>query len=107
MKSILYKVSFLSNGKLYELHARSVAPSEVWGFTAISELVFDAPGDSLVIDPTEERLREEFANTRVLHLPLHTIARIEEVKVRAQLSIREAASGEKVTLFPLPPPKSR
>jgi hypothetical protein len=107
MSKTLYKVSFLSNGKIYELHARHVAASDIWGFTAISDLVFGGDGESLVIDPIEERLRDEFANTRVLHLPIHAIVRIEEVRQRGQLAIRDAASGEKVTPFPLPPPKAR
>lgn len=107
MSKTLYKVTFLSNGKVYELHARHVAASEVWGFTAIGDLVFDADGASLVIDPIEERLRDEFANTKVLHLPMHAIVRIEEVRQRGQLAIRDAATGEKITPFPLPPPKAR
>lgn len=107
MSKTLYKVTFLSNGKVYELHARQVSASEVWGFTAIADLVFDADGASLVIDPIEERLRDEFANTKVLHLPMHAIMRIEEVRQRGQLAIRDAATGEKITPFPLPPPKAR
>ncbi len=107
MSKTLYKVTFLSNGKVYELHARQVAASEIWGFTAITDLVFDAEGVSVVIDPIEERLRDEFANTRVLHLPMHAIVRIEEVRQRGQLAIRDAVTGEKITPFPLPPPKSR
>lgn len=103
MSKTLYKVTFLSNGKVYELHARQVSASEVWGFTAIADLVFDADGASLVIDPIEERLRDEFANTKVLHLPMHAIMRIEEVRQRGQLAIRDAATGEKITPFPLPP----
>jgi hypothetical protein len=31
----------------------------LWGFTEVSELVFDVH-DGVVIDPTEERLRDEF-----------------------------------------------
>jgi hypothetical protein len=55
------------------------------------------------LDPTEERLREEFAETRVLHLPMQSVLRVEEVERRGNPSIRDAASGEKVvTPFPLP-----
>jgi len=98
----LYKISFLSAGKIYELYARQVAASSLWGFTEVRELVFER-GEGLVLDPTEERLREEFAETRVLHLPMQSILRVEEVERRGKLSIRDAASGEKVvTPFPLP-----
>ncbi|MBB5014643.1 DUF1820 family protein [Rehaibacterium terrae] len=103
----LYKVTFLNHGKVYELYARHVAGSALWGFTEVGELVFDL-GESVVIDPTEERLRDEFAATRMLHLPMQSIVRIEEVERKGQLTIRDAATGERVvTPFPLPSrPKS-
>ena len=104
-KSKLYKVTFLSQGKSIELHARHVASSALWGFTEVGELVFDAPAENLVVDPTEERLREEFKDTTMLHVPMHAIVRIEEVAKRGPLAIRDAASGDKIMPFPLAPPK--
>ncbi len=78
------------------------AGSHLWGFNEIGELVFDVH-DSLVIDPTEERLREEFGNTRKLHLPMQSIIRIEEVEKKGQSAIRDATSGEAVVApFPVP-----
>lgn len=101
--SLLYRITFLSQGKTYELYARRVTSSALWGFTEVGELVLPAPGEGLVVDPTEERLREEFGHTRVLHLPIQSILRIEEVdRVRAA-TIREAGGAETVTPFPLPP----
>jgi hypothetical protein len=102
-KTRLYKVTFLSQGKSIELYARRVASSELWGFVEVGELMFEPPGEGLVVDPTEERLREEFKDTRVLHLPMHAVVRIEEVSRRGTLAIRDAGSGEKITPFPLPP----
>jgi hypothetical protein len=44
----------------------------------------------------------------VLHLPMHSVVRVEEVKEKGQSVIRDRESGEKVTPFPLSPPgKSR
>ncbi|HZH42535.1 MAG TPA: DUF1820 family protein [Lysobacter sp.] len=101
MKS-LYKVTFFNAGKIYELYARQVVSSGLWGFTEIRDLVFDVH-DGLVVDPTEERLRDEFGQTQALHLPMQSIVRIEEVERKGQSAIRDAASGEKVvTPFPLP-----
>jgi hypothetical protein len=98
----LYKITFLNAGKIYELYARKVGSGALWGFTEVAELVFDLH-DGVVIDPTEERLRDEFGNTRVLHLPMQSIVRIEEVEKKGQSAIRDAATGEKVvTPFPLP-----
>ena len=99
---ILYKVTFLNAGKVYELYARRVAASSLWGFTEVADLVFDAK-EGVVVDPTEERLRDEFAGTRVLHLPMQSVVRVEEVDRKGQLSIRDAGTGEKVvTPSPLP-----
>ena len=98
----LYKVTFLNHGRIYELYARHVVSGNLWGFTEVSELVFDI-NDGVVIDPTEERLRDEFGDTRVLHLPMQSIVRIEEVERKGQSAIRDAATGESVvTLLPLP-----
>ena len=101
-KNSLYKVTFFNAGKVYELYARRVGASSLWGFTEVGELVFDV-NEGVVIDPTEERLRDEFAGTRVLHLPMQSIVRVEEVERKGQSAIRDAATGEKVvTPFPLP-----
>jgi len=108
MRKKLYKVTFLSQGKTLELYAREVTSSALWGFTEVGEIVFDQASDGVVIDPTEERLREEFANTKVLHLPIQCIVRVEEVEKRGPLAIRDAASGEKVvTPFPMAPPQRK
>lgn len=102
MAKTLYKVTFLNHGKVYELYARHVAASHLWGFTEIGELLFDVH-DGVLVDPTEERLREEFGGTRMLHLPMQSIVRIEEVERKGTSAIRDADSGERVvTPFPLP-----
>lgn len=102
MAKPLYKVTFLNAGKVYELYARQVSSGALWGFTEIRELVFDVH-EGVVVDPTEERLRDEFGGTSALHLPMHSIVRIEEVERKGTSAIRDAATGEKVvTPFPLP-----
>jgi hypothetical protein len=105
MRKKLYKVTFLSQGKTLELYARHVGSSTLWGFTEVGDLVFEA-NDGLVVDPTEEKLRDEFRNTRMLHLPMQSIVRIEEVEKRGPLAIRDAASGEKIMPFPIAPPRN-
>lgn len=102
----LYKVTFLSQGRILELYACHVASSGLWGFTEIGDLVFEQD-HGVVVDPTEERLRDEFGNTKILHLPIQAIVRIEEVEKRGTPAIRDAASGEKIMPFPLVPPARR
>ena len=99
---LLYKITFFNAGKVYELYARSVSSGALWGFTEVRDLVFDV-NEGLVVDPTEERLRDEFAGTRVLHLPMQSIVRIEEVERKGATAIRDPATGEKVVMpFPMP-----
>ena len=104
-KPKLYKVTFLSQGKSIELYARHVASSALWGFTEIADLVFEPPGEGIVVDPTEERLREEFKDTTIVHLPIQAILRVEEVARRGTIAIRDAASGDKIMPFPVAPPR--
>jgi hypothetical protein len=99
----LYKVIFFNHGKVYELFCESVGSSGLWGFIEVAELVF-ATGEGLVVDPTEEKMRQEFEGAKVLHLPIQSVVRIEEVEKRGKCLIRDRESGEKVTPFPLSPP---
>jgi hypothetical protein len=99
----LYKIVFLNNGKVYELFSEQVSSSGLWGFVEVSNLVFDT-SDGLVVDPTEEKMRQEFEHAKVLHLPIQSVFRVEEVKKRGACLIRDRESGEKVTPFPLTPP---
>ncbi|MCJ0826492.1 DUF1820 family protein [Luteimonas sp. 50] len=102
MSKPLYKVTFLNHGRVYELYARRVGSSALWGFTEVAELVFDVR-DGVLVDPTEERLRDEFGDTRALHLPMQSVVRIEEVEKKGAAAIRDAVTGETVvTPFPLP-----
>jgi hypothetical protein len=98
----LYKIIFLNQGKVYELFSEGVTSSGLWGFIEVSDLVFEE-GEGLVVDPTEERMREEFASARVLHLPIQSVLRVEEVEQRGKCRIRDRESGEKVTPFPISP----
>jgi len=105
MPEKLYKVSFHNQGQVYELYCRRVHGSELaYGFIEVAELVFETD-DSLVIDPTEERLREEFEDAEVLHLPMHSVIRVEQVRKRGTPAIRDSHSGEKVTPLPVDGPR--
>ena len=103
-KKHLYKIIFLNHGKVYELYGRGVSSSGLWGFLEVSELVFSEDA-GLVVDPTEEKMRTEFEGVNVLHLPIQSVLRVEEVASRGQCQIRDTVSGENVTPFPMTPGK--
>ncbi|MDX2428971.1 MAG: DUF1820 family protein [Xanthomonadales bacterium] len=98
----LYRIAFLNHGKVYELFCTGVCTSGLLGFIEVSGLEL-GDKDSLVVDPTEEKMRDEFDGVEVLHLPHHSVLRVEQVKKKGQLVIRERESGEKVTPFPVQP----
>jgi len=97
----IYRISFLTQGRVYELHAESVRQGELYGFIEVERLIF-GEHSSLVIDPAEERLREEMAGVKRLLIPMHAVLRIDEVEKRGKNKIRELDSTGKVTLFPAP-----
>ena len=98
----LFRIAFLNHGKVYEIFCTDVSTSGLWGFLEVSGLEF-GDKDSVVVDPTEERMRDEFDGVEVLHLPMHSVLRVEEVRKKGQVVIRDRESGEKVTPFPVQP----
>ena len=98
----LYRIAFLNHGKVYELFCTGVCTSGLLGFVEVSGLVWTEK-NSLVVDPTEEKMRDEFEGVEILHLPMHSVLRVEQVKKKGQVVIRDRESGEKVTPFPIQP----
>ena len=98
----MYRVSFLKHGKVYEMFCQDLSNAKLWGFVELTGLVFGEKG-SVVVDPTEEKMRDEFEGVEALILPMHSVLSIEQVKKRGQAVIRDRKSGEKVTPFPLTP----
>ena len=101
-KEKLFRIAFLNHGKVYELFCTGVCTSNLRGFVEATGLQFEEK-DSLVIDPTEEKMRDEFDGVEVLHLPMHSVLRVEQVRKKGQAVIRDRESGEKVTPFPIQP----
>ena len=75
----MYKVIFVNQGKVYEVYARQVAQSGIFGFIEIEQLVFGEKS-AVVIDPSEERLKDEFKEVKRTYIPMHSIIRIDEVE---------------------------
>jgi hypothetical protein len=75
----VYKVIFVNQGKVYEVYAKQVAQSGMFGFIEIEQLVFGEKS-AVVIDPSEERLKDEFKEVKRTYIPMHSIIRIDEVE---------------------------
>ena len=99
-KKSLYKVIFMSQGQVYEIYARSVGQGDMFGFVAIEELVF-GERTTVMVDPTEEKIKSEFENVRRTYLPMHSIIRIDEVDKQGVSKISKLEGGN-VAQFPMP-----
>jgi hypothetical protein len=78
-KKSLYKVVFVNQGKVYEIYARHVGQGELYGFVEVKDLVFGARS-RVVVDPAEEKLRNEFDGVGVTYVPIHSVVRIDRVE---------------------------
>lgn len=97
----IYRVLFLNQGKLYELYARSIYQSELYGFIEVEELLF-GERSSVLVNPAEERLQNEFAGVQRTFVPMHYVVRIDEVEHEGVSKIRPVEGGDNVTPFPQP-----
>ncbi len=97
----IYKVIFMNQGKIYEVYARKVTQEGFWGFIEIEQLVF-GERSSVVLDPSEEKLKDEFAGVKRTYIPMHAVMRIDEVAHEGTAKIHAIESGSNVTPFPMP-----
>lgn len=95
--SEIYKITFLNKGKVYEIFVRQVYQSELYGFIEVEDYVFDERSQ-VVVDPSEEKLKSEFAGVKRSFIPLQAIIRIDEVE---KSGVAKISSGDNVTPFPV------
>ena len=98
-KKNLFRVVFMSQGQVYEIYAREVGHGEMFGFIEVEQLVF-GERTTLVVDPSEERIKSEFEHVTRTYLPMHSIIRIDEVEKQGLSKISKLEGN--VTQFPMP-----
>lgn len=100
----IFKVIFQNQGQVFEMYAKQIFQSELWGFLEVEEFVF-GERTQIVVDPSEEKLKAQFEGVIRSYVPMHAIIRIDEVERVGTPKITEA-SGSNVMSFPMPmPPK--
>jgi len=92
---------FVNQGKVYEIYARKVTHGDLFGFIEVEELLF-GERSSVVLDPSEERIKGEFAGVKRTFLPLHSVLRIDEVRKHGVSKIMALEGGANVAQFPMP-----
>ena len=102
----VYKIIFHNQGKIYELHARNVSQGSMYAFVEVEDIIFGKHTE-LVVDPAEEKLKDEFAGVTKTYVPMHAIIRIDEVSKQGSNKIVDASVSGNITPFPVTmPPNS-
>lgn len=96
----VYKVIFQNGNQVFEVFARQIYQSDMWGFIEVEEFVF-GERSKIVVDPSEEKLKNEFSGVKRSYIPLQAIIRIDEVDKEGSSKISDASpGGSNVASFP-------
>jgi len=93
-----YKIIFYNDEDIFEIYASHVFPSELYGFIEVEQLLFGEKSQ-LLIDPGEERLKNEFNDVKRTYIPMNAIIRIDEVEQQGVAKV--TGSKGSVTKFPV------
>ena len=97
----IYKVIFYNQNQVFEVFARAIFQSEMYGFIEVEEFVF-GERSQLVVDPSEEKLKNEFAGVTRSYIPAHSVIRIDEVESEGAVKVIDIKPGEKSNMVPFP-----
>ena len=102
----MYRITFHNQGQVYELHAKSIDTGAMYAFVEVEDIVFGEHTE-LVVDPSEEKLKDEFEGVKKTYIPMHAVIRIDEVSKQGTNKIIDSAGSGNITPFPVTmPPKS-
>ena len=97
-KKSTFRIQFHNNNKIYELYAHQVSQSQMAGFIEIGEIIF-GEHSKLLIDPAEEKLKNEFGDVKHCYIPHFSVIRIDEVDRSGKNRILDS-DGASVASFP-------
>ena len=104
-KPITYRVQFINQETVYEIYARQITESEMFGFMEVEQLVF-GESSSVLVDPAEEKIKNEFKGVTRTYIPMHHILRIDEVTQQGVATITDykgSSTASNVHRFPTRP----
>lgn len=104
----IYRILFRNQENLYELYARKITQGSLYAFVEVEDILFGERSNVLV-DPSEERLKTEFAGVKRTYIPLQAVVRIDEVDKEGASKIVGVNNDKgNVMSFPMPvPPPGR
>ncbi len=98
----IYRVIFLNKDEVYELYARQIFQGDLFGFLEVEEFIF-GERSQLVIDPGEDKLKQEFSGVKRSYIPYNSIVRIDEVEREGVAKTSEWKPNSNVAYFPSRP----
>ncbi|MGJ8526698.1 hypothetical protein LMG33818_002454 [Halomonadaceae bacterium LMG 33818] len=96
----IYRVTVHQQGEVWELYAREIYQSELWGFLEVEEFVF-SDSSKVVVDPSADKLRRTFEGVTRSYLPVNMVLRIDEVEREGEA--KSVKSDGKIAMFPQQP----
>ena len=91
-KESIYRVIFTQDAKTYEIYAKYISEEAMMGFVEVEQLIFTE--DHLLVDPSEEKLKEEFRDVERIYIPMHSIFRIDQVVKEGHARIQNFQKNE-------------
>lgn len=98
----VYKVIFQNGSQVFEVFARQIYQSDMWGFIEVEEFVF-GERSQILVDPSEEKLKNEFSGVARSYIPLQAIIRIDEVDKEGSGKVSDVSAvegGGNIASFP-------
>ncbi|WP_137165362.1 DUF1820 family protein [Salinimonas lutimaris] len=99
MSDPLYRVQFVCNGERYEVYVKSLSQGSLFGFVELSDFVWNTHS-TVVVDPSHEKLKSEFADVNRTYVPMHNVLRIDAVNKKGTAKISQLADN--IAAFPGP-----
>ena len=95
----IYRIIFQNQGKVYELFAKSICQSSMYGFIEVEKILF-GERSQVLLDPSEEKLKSEFSGVKRTYIPQQSIVRIDEVNKAGTNKIVALTESQNISNFP-------
>ena len=100
MSESIYKVIFHNQNQVFEVYVSHIFQSDLYGFVEVEEYLFGEKAQ-LIVDPGEEKLKNEFAGVNRSYIPIQSIIRIDEVDRQGTAKVSDSNGASNVSPFPL------
>ena len=82
----IYRVLYHNHEEIHQVYVKHLYQGDLYGFVVLEDFIFDEES-SIVIDPSEERLKNEFDGVSRSFIPMHEVIRIDQVDRRGAAKI--------------------